>query len=88
MCWLFHCLMVYWGQRLCASQQEVFVCVCVCVCLCGCVCGRGAHVLACYLPGNNIQVTTKNFRSVGNCPEFRTEFLQTRSRIVLRSTAS
>jgi len=32
-----------------------------------CVCGRGAHVLACYLP-DNIQVNTKKFRSVGNCP--------------------
>jgi len=35
--------------------------------VCVCVCGRGAHVLACYLP-DNIQVNTKKFRSVGNCP--------------------
>jgi uncharacterized membrane protein YtjA (UPF0391 family) len=56
----------------------LFVCVCVCVCVCGRGRGRGAHVLASYMPGN-IQVNTSNFRSVGNCPEFRTEYLQTRS---------
>jgi hypothetical protein len=72
----------------------VYVSVCVlCVCgVCGlyvcvvCVCGRCAQVLVCYLPGS-IQVNTK-FRSVGNCPEFRTGYLQTRNSTVLQSTAS
>ena len=69
------------SAALCGSTRGVCVCVCVCVC------GRGAHVLACNLLGS-IQVNTKNFRSVGNCPEFRTEYLQTRSRTVFQSTAS